>query len=782
MAMLIAAAVFAQSGQYSRVKVSLNNISIERIATLGIPPEGFVDKDGALILEISSDDIQKLKDNNIPCQILIADVSEYYRLRNTLPQNEEKNVNQSGCANTVWQTPAHFVHGSMGGYLTLTEMLAQLDSMRLHYPNLISQKMTVGTGHTIENRSLYYVRISDNPDVDEPEPEVLYSALTHAREPMGMQQLIFYMWYLLENYNTNTEIHNLLNNLELYFVPCVNADGYERNHTTNTNGGGMWRKNRRNNGDGTYGVDLNRNYGYQWGYDNTGSSPTTSSETYRGTAGFSEPETQIMKGFCESRSFVTSIDWHCYGNYLIYPYSYMASLLTPDSNVYKAYSQLMVHENGYLQGTPFQTLGYTANGGSIDWFYGEQSTKNKMIAWAPEAGNSNDGFWPAASRIDDIAQGDVLQNLYVARFAGRYALLADKSPRFVPQLNGYFKFDIQRLGQSAATFTVSVIPLSSNILSTGGSVAFSGMNVLESRSDSISFTLNPSIVAGDEIIYLLSCNNGLYSVSDTIRKIYGQAVSVFADAGTNINNWTTGGWGISTTNYHSAPSSITDSPSGNYSDNQNSSVTLTSSVSLVNNIYALLSFWTKWNIEKGYDYVQVKASADGGATWTPLCGKYTVNGTSNQLLGQPLYDGIQNTWVKEEIDLNDYLGQNIKLQFTLVSDGGVNADGFYFDDVDVSVLNAVNVGMSENASDGFFLSEPLPNPASGNVKISYRIPEHRGTLKVYNTLGAMVYTVPLLQNSGDVTVDVSQWNSGIYFYGIQAMGRTQLFKKLVVTE
>ena len=176
---------------------------------------------------------------------------------------------------------------------TFDEVLIELDSMRLLYPSLISAKQSIGT--SIEGKDIWIVRISDNPDVDEQEPEVLYTALHHAREPQSMMTLMYFMYYLLENYGTDPEATFLVENRELYFVPVLNVDGYLYNQQTNPNGGGFWRKNRHNNGDGSFGVDLNRNYGYQWGYDNTGSSPNPSNNTYRGTAPFSEPETQAIR-------------------------------------------------------------------------------------------------------------------------------------------------------------------------------------------------------------------------------------------------------------------------------------------------------------------------------------------------------------------------------------------------------------------------------------------------------------------------------------------------------
>jgi murein tripeptide amidase MpaA len=94
---------------------------------------------------------------------------------------------------------------------------------------------------------------------------MFFNAVHHAREPMSMSQLIFFMWHILENYNTDKDIKTLVNSTELYVVPCVNPDGYVYNQGTNPSGGGMWRKNRRNNGNGTFGVDPNRNYAYKWG-------------------------------------------------------------------------------------------------------------------------------------------------------------------------------------------------------------------------------------------------------------------------------------------------------------------------------------------------------------------------------------------------------------------------------------------------------------------------------------------------------------------------------------
>ena len=184
-------------------------------------------------------------------------------------------------------------------------MLDELDDMYLQYPNLISERVDIkdpnytNSPHiheTYEGRFLQLVKISDYPETDEDEePQILYTALHHAREPGSMQQLIYFMWYLLENYDSNESIKQIIDNSELYFVPCVNPDGYIYNETSEPSGGGMWRKNRRDN----HGVDNNRNYSYidnngneVWNTSGTSSSPN--GNTYAGDEPFSEAENRAV--------------------------------------------------------------------------------------------------------------------------------------------------------------------------------------------------------------------------------------------------------------------------------------------------------------------------------------------------------------------------------------------------------------------------------------------------------------------------------------------------------
>ncbi|HBY67643.1 MAG TPA: hypothetical protein DEG69_07755, partial [Flavobacteriaceae bacterium] len=135
------------------------------------------------------------------------------------------------------------------------------------------------------------------------------------------------------------------------------------------------------------------------------------------------------------------------------------------------------------------------------------------------------------------------------------------------------------------------------------------------------YTLSTDVEAGDDIVYELIVNNGTYDTTTLINKKFGALEAVFEDPGESVtDNFNNNGWGISTTTFVSAPSSITDSPSGNYQNNVNKTITLKDAFDLSNAIGANVTFNAKWEIENNWDYTQFEVSTDNGATWTPQCG------------------------------------------------------------------------------------------------------------------------------------------------------------------
>lgn len=344
-------------------------------------------------------------------RVLVSDVAQYYRQRAADDLKHAKHIRNG--------VPLHFHGGSMGGYMTLSEALQNIDSMVTLYPNLITPKQTIGT--TLEGRPMYLYKISDNPALNETqEQKMMYTALHHAREPQSLAQLVYYMWYLLENYNTSDSVvTHLVNDREMFFIPILNPDGYVYNESIAPGGGGMWRKNRQLNSDGSIGVDLNRNYGFNWGWDNSGSSPIGSSETYRGDSAFSEFETQAMRNVCLAHPFKIVVNYHSYGDYLIYPWGYI-NVTTPDDALYNVLASHFTVDNAYQSGTCMQTLSYLTNGGSDDWLYGDQTSKPKMFGFTPEVGSSSDGFWPIPSQMIPLSQINLTQNMMASWMSGPY--------------------------------------------------------------------------------------------------------------------------------------------------------------------------------------------------------------------------------------------------------------------------------------------------------------------------------------------------------------------------
>jgi PKD repeat protein len=275
-------------------------------------------------------------------------------------------------------------------------------------------------------------------------------------------------------------------------------------------------------------------------------------------------------------------------------------------------------------------------------------------------------------------------NLVLAHLARVYAITADTDPNMIANINGNFNHSIKRLGRESGPVTVSITPIQ-NIVSVGNSVSYT-LAQQQTSTGSISYSLNPSIQFGDQIIYVLETNNGLWIKRDTIYKTFGALTSQVVENATSTANWT-GNWSTTTATFVSPTRSFTDSPTGNYGNNTSKTYTYVPAADLTNASSAIVRFYAKWNLEADYDYVQFLVSTDNGTTWIPQCGNYTVSGTnasgSVQPNNQPVYEGVQSSWVLEEINLSDYLGQVIKFRFKLGSDGGTVADGYYFDDFEI---------------------------------------------------------------------------------------------------
>lgn len=188
-------------------------------------------------------------------------------------------------------------------YSSYQQTIDFLEEMVGQHPHLF--RLT-SIGETWEKRPIIMVTVSLDVEFADKKPAVLYTGTIHAREWIGNELAIKFIEYVADNYKVNPKLRKALTHNTFYIVPCLNPDGFEYSRTHFS----FWRKNRRDNGDGTFGVDLNRNFGI--GFRKNGD---TSWNTYGGPSAFSEPETQAVRDFVLTHKNITvSLDYHSQGN------------------------------------------------------------------------------------------------------------------------------------------------------------------------------------------------------------------------------------------------------------------------------------------------------------------------------------------------------------------------------------------------------------------------------------------------------------------------------------
>lgn len=677
----IASAVFAQEADFYRIEINSDAALLRQISQAGLSLD-YIGADGKAILELSAGELMLLDSLHIKYNVLIDNLSVYYAERNKGLNAAE--VTEQFRNSRAYRVPENFSLGSMGGFSTYDEMLAHLDNMRTLYPELISAREAL-PGVTIEGQQIFWLRISDNPDVDEPEPKVFFNSLTHAREPVSMQQMLYYMYYLLENYYSDSTIRRLVDNTEMYFVPCVNPDGYLYNQSTNPNGGGMWRKNRRQVNNQPVGVDVNRNFGYKWGFDNLGSSAIPSSSTYRGTSAFSEPETQMIRDFALQHPFAIVLNCHSYGNYLLHPFGYSNTVNPNDYDLLQHTSDRLCGWSDFTDGATSRLL-YLVNGDATDWFYAG-SEKPMALTYTAEIGNNFDGFWPPMTRIIPLCDQMLQVNLQAAFLAGSYVEAKDFSPINLYENNGYLKIGLNRSGMEDAAATLSIEPLGEAFASVGVAKVISSMPLYGQIFDSIAYQLKPGL-SGQKIQYVITIENERFVSRDTITKFRGSTETLFYDDCTDASHWISNTWVSDTFHAHSAPGSIVSNSGPYYPVNQEALVVLDQDISVAGIEALWVRFFTKWDLDGGRDYVRFVVSLDGGNIWEPLAGRYTLPAWIDEKQAPAFINKCDN-WVEEWVLVPIKDATSLKFGFLLTSDGKISKAGFWFDDFRIDVLRNV---------------------------------------------------------------------------------------------
>jgi carboxypeptidase T len=239
-------------------------------------------------------------------------------------------------------------------------------------------------GRSLENRPIWALRIGERKDSTR---KLLFMGCHHAREWIAVEVPYLLAEHLVTNAN-QAPIQQWLSEGELWVAPMVNPDGHEYSRVDPHHR--LWRKNRRPNPDGSFGVDPNRNYGYMWGVLNVNtSSHTPSDDTYVGPRAFSEPETRAVRDLIARELFRGVITYHSYSQLILYPYGFTNEPI-PDVADRERMAGLAERMQGLIGGvhgkvyTPMQSSGlYPTAGDTTDWTYGVYGIPSFTIELRP---------------------------------------------------------------------------------------------------------------------------------------------------------------------------------------------------------------------------------------------------------------------------------------------------------------------------------------------------------------------------------------------------------------
>jgi len=267
-------------------------------------------------------------------------------------------------------------------YYTYDEMTELLQNLSKNHSDIMKLE---SLGQTYQGRQIWMVKISDNvQDEDESEPGVLFMGAHHGNEKPSFEVVIYFIKYVVEHYGledqdndgdglinedindgidndrdgevdedpSESRISNIIESTEIYCIPMVNPDGVEAFERTNQ--APNYGSDGKSDTITSYGVDLNRNYGFLWDLPHLNpmgfSYPFISNDQYgnfRGESPFCENETTAVKNFVETIGQISiSISYHDYGQFMIFPWMH-SSAHNPDESLFRSIGYNMSKINGY---------------------------------------------------------------------------------------------------------------------------------------------------------------------------------------------------------------------------------------------------------------------------------------------------------------------------------------------------------------------------------------------------------------------------------------------------
>lgn len=651
--------------------------------------------------------------------------------------------------------PVNFSLGSLqNGYYTLEEIYEEMDNMRSLYPNLMSSQLPIDTFKTYEGRGIYQYVLSSNVLPGQDKPKVLMTALTHAREPMSIISQVYFYWWLLEQYDSNDQVAWLLDNTELYLVPCVNPDGYAYNTTVNPGRMGFWRKNRRPNLDGTFGVDVNRNYVIDWG--GVGASNFPDSEIYHGVAPLSEPEAAAVNFLHTTIPFESILNVHSFSNLVITPGFERLQQAGP-RNLNLSLAQAMRRDNGYVVGEGLNTVLYAASGSASDHFaFHDGAGTENPFTFTPEIGTRSFGFFPPRDTLLGMSADALLTNFRALQSA-HFTVVLDPFYSGL-QDEGTIRLLARRISKTPGVATLNVKSLDPRL-----QFGFSSKTLDFTNTDVIPVRLPYTVEAGNtELLagYELSFDDMPHTIPFASGPIvYRKATVLMEEVGAELANV-----------FDVAPALDNDSQPVLGFNDQRATGGVFSTVNYPEDIEMLL-------VRYKVDYLAPALSEASSPLFNtfdiadPVCfhqGSYVLdNNFSN-------YWGETNGYLEDFYVLEDFLQPGGAIVFDLEAEN--SGTYTYIDSLEIIALSPAIIDPSSTEDINQATVQFNPNPAEGSVRIETDGPAITHVI-VYDAVG---------RSLGVRTVEAGALSlagirAGVYMVQMfDARGQQSGYSKLVV--
>jgi len=757
---------------YSIVNLELSHkTDINILLDLGIAADHVhFDHPNLVELFISQKEKNILIDNGFVMEDLIPDTKLYADKLSKIRKSKPLKSNECGLES--------YQLGSVGGYHDYEEVIAILDKINADFPQITALD---NIGKSYEGRDIIALKISDNPNEDESatEPAAYYDALTHAREPLSMMSTLYYIRWLLENYNNPNETAKYyIDNREMYFVLVVNPDGYVYNTETAPAGGGGWRKNRRTINNECIGVDINRNYNAQW--EGPGShSINPCSDLYRGETPNSEVETRAVQDYIDKIRPKSAFSSHSYSQVIIDP-NKKAGNANYSFEQYASYASEFTPSEYFGYGSADDLIGYLASGTTLDYLL-----ESGTVAWTPEIGTR---FWEPQEDICGYVQEMLEPMKFISKIAGEapsyhnHYILNDGG-----LINGNtveLSIEITNKGitNTQQNVIAELIPLSTEVTIQNNSIMYlppdDGEGLYE-QIDNFNLEIGEIEIGTPLLFELRILQDGVLAESKEITIYPGDFSELFNDDfESSLNNWTQSSngenWSITDIDHKSGNQCLIDSKLS-YASGTVSVIQLTNPIPLTENSEPWLFFNIKYGLDPSSAQLRVLLS-DDAINWR------AIKTDGMRLVGRDNSFTGHNYWQQEAVDLKDYVDNysELYIRYELTAQDFYRAsDGVYIDDVRVMDYAASD---STSPTSELITTHEIkiyPNPTSGQLHIApLNIPTQQIKVKIYNGLGQEVMSAIDLNSAVGGVLETNAFLPGLYIIQFE-IGNRRLNKKII---